>query len=182
MPGARFCASCGLDLAAAASGAPVMAPQPGVAAPLPVARPAGGTNGPALGMIAGGIIVIVGSFLPWLTATAAFVGTINRNGIDGGGDGIFTAIAGGLLALGGVARAMRSGSPRMARILGVISSAVAGIIAVVDIGNVNSKVADLTSNSSAVIATVGTGLYAVIVGAVVGLLFSFLASASERAS
>jgi len=59
---------------------------------------------------------------------------------------------------------------------------VAGIIAVVDIGNVNSKVADLTSNSSAVIATVGTGLYAVIVGAVVGLLFSFLASASERAS
>src|SRR5450756_2190506 len=90
VPGARFCASCGLDLAAAASGAPVMAPQPGVAAPLPVARPAGGTNGPALGMIAGGIIVIVGSFLPWLTATAAFVGTINRNGIDGGGDGIFT--------------------------------------------------------------------------------------------
>ena len=73
VPGARFCASCGLDLAAAASGAPVMAPQPGVAAPLPVARPAGGTNGPALGMIAGGIIVAVGSLMPWLTATAAFV-------------------------------------------------------------------------------------------------------------
>jgi len=137
-------------------------------------------NGPALGMLAGGIVVIVGSFMPWLTATAAFVGTISRSGIDGGGDGIFTAIAGGLLALGGVARAMRSGSPRTARVLGVLSSVVAALIGVMDIGNVNSKVADLTSSSTAVIATVGTGLYVVILGAAIGLLFSFLTSASER--
>ena len=178
--GARFCPSCGLDFSAATTGAPATAPQPGFVTPVPAGRTVGAMNGPALGMLAGGIVVIVGSFMPWLTATAAFVGTISRSGIDGGGDGIFTAIAGGLLALGGVARAMRSGSPRTARVLGVLSSVVAALIGVMDIGNVNSKVADLTSSSTAVIATVGTGLYVVILGAAIGLLFSFLTSASER--
>jgi hypothetical protein len=87
-----------------------------------------------------------------------------------------------VIAGGGVARAMRSGSPRTARILGVLGGAVAGVVAVIDIGNVNSNVADLTSGGSGVIASVGTGLYVVLIGVAVGLLFSFLSSAADRAA
>ena len=39
----------------------------------------------------GGLLIVLGSFLPWLTATAPFVGTISRNGMEGG-DGIITLI------------------------------------------------------------------------------------------
>ena len=93
-----------------------------------------------------------------------------------------TVVAGVFISLGGVARAMRSGSARTARVLGVLASAVAGVVAVMDIGNVNSKVADIASGSSGVIAAVGTGLYVVLIGAAVGLLFSFLPNAADRAA
>ena len=172
--GAAFCPKCGAQFEGPD---PEAAPQSGVASPAP-----GGTNGPALGMIAGGIILAVGSLMPWLTATAAFVGTISRNGVDGGGDGLVTVIAGGCVALGGVARAMRSRWSQTARALGGLGSAVAAIVAVNDIGSVSSRVADITSGTSGVIAAVGTGLYVVLIGAAVGLLFSFLPSEADRAA
>ena len=139
-----------------------------------------GTNAPALGMIAGGAILAVGSLMPWLTATAVFVGTVSRNGIDGGGDGLVTLIAGGCVAVGGVARVMRSRWSQFARGLGGLASAVAGVVAVYDIGSVSNRVADLTSGTSGVIASVGVGLYVALIGAAVGLLFSLLPSAANK--
>jgi integrase len=46
----------------------------------------------------GGALAVVGSFLPWITATAAFLGTITRSGLDGRGDGMVTLV-GGLVAV-----------------------------------------------------------------------------------
>jgi hypothetical protein len=41
----------------------------------------------------GGLLIVLGSFLPWLTATAPLIGTITVNGLQGGGDGIITLVA-----------------------------------------------------------------------------------------
>jgi hypothetical protein len=165
---ALFCPKCGARLQGPDHGADV------------TSGDVSGTNAPALGMIAGGIILAVGSLMPWLTATAAFVGTVSRNGIDGGGDGLVTLIAGGCVALGGVARVMRSRWSQFARGLGGLASAVAGVVAVYDIGSVSKRVADLTSGTSGVIASVGVGLYVALIGAAVGLLFSLLPSGADQ--
>jgi hypothetical protein len=166
--GAAFCPKCGAQLEGPDPETP---PQSGDGS---------STNAPALGMIAGGITLAVGSLMPWLTATAAFVGTVSRNGIDGGGDGLVTVIAGGCVALGGVARVMRSRWSQIARGLGGLASAVAGVVAVYDIGSVSKRVADLTSGTSGVIASVGVGLYVALIGAAVGLLFSLMPSEADQ--
>jgi hypothetical protein len=49
--------------------------------------------------LAGGIGLIVGSFLPWVTATAVLIGTVSVSGMSG--DGIFTLATGGVVALVG---------------------------------------------------------------------------------
>lgn len=39
-------------------------------------------------------VVLVGSFLPWATITAPFIGQVNKNGVEG--DGVITAVVSGL--------------------------------------------------------------------------------------
>jgi hypothetical protein len=41
--------------------------------------------------IVGGGLIVLGAFLPWVKATAAFVGTITRSGMEGGDGPIFLA-------------------------------------------------------------------------------------------
>ena len=41
--------------------------------------------------------VLLGSFLPWVTVTAPFIGRISKNGIEG--DGVITAVIAGLCLL-----------------------------------------------------------------------------------
>ena len=39
-------------------------------------------------------VVLIGSFLPWATVTAPFIGTVNKNGVEG--DGLIVAVISGL--------------------------------------------------------------------------------------
>src|SRR5687767_2421273 len=55
-------------------------------------------------ILAAGLLMVLGAFLPWVSATAAFIGTISRSGLDQGGDGVLTLILGGLTALLGVGK------------------------------------------------------------------------------
>lgn len=41
----------------------------------------------AWGIIAGGALLALGAFLPWITVIAPLVGQLTRSGVDGGGDG-----------------------------------------------------------------------------------------------
>jgi len=118
-----------------------------------------------------GALAVLGSFLPWITATAAFVGTLSRNGFDGGGDGIFTAALGIVIALLGIALLARSGRARTARIGAAVCAIVLGWVAATDIGSVNDRLKGL---DSAVSGSVGTGLIVIafaaaltVIGAVV---------------
>ena len=50
-------------------------------------------------LLVGSVVgIIIGSFLPWVTATAPFVGRITLSGMDGG-DGIITLVGGVVLGL-----------------------------------------------------------------------------------
>lgn len=119
----------------------------------------------ALVTMLGGILVVIGSFMPWLTIMAPLVGALSRSGLDGGGDGVFTRVV-GIAAVGvGIARfatPLRSLVQRAPILLGALALG----IAVLDLANVNDKISSVGS-SPYVHAYVGSGLYLLMVGALV---------------
>jgi hypothetical protein len=138
------------------------APTPAQAVSKPTAIEWGG----AMVAIAGGLAVL-GSFLPWITATAAFVGTIGRSGLDGGGDGIITIALGIVIALLGIALLARSGRPQPARIGAAICGLILLVVAYLDIQDVNERLADLEAG---VIGSVGMGLIIIAFAGVLAML------------
>lgn len=117
--GGCFCPNCGHEYDAASGAASAMSGSG--ARPALLAKPV--AWGAIVTLVAGGL-AIVGSFLPWITATAAFVGTISRSGIDGGGDGLLTIVLGIVVGLFGIARLARSGSDQVAR----AGTAICGLV------------------------------------------------------
>lgn len=98
-PGAGFCSTCGAAQARATPAAP--------------GKPLDAPGAPAmLGAIGAGLLVL-GSFLPWVTISAPFIGSISKSGMDGG-DGWITVIAGAVAGVfvyrnwGRVAPALRN--------------------------------------------------------------------------
>lgn len=172
----RYCASCQFDYDDAAiptTPTPILTPAE------PSAPPASANakdTTPALVILAGGALGVVGSFLPWITATVALAGTIERNGIDGGGDGIFTLIAGGLVILAGIARLAGSGSVNATRLLSVVGGAAMVGLAVIDYGSVADRVAEI--NGDYAVASVGTGIYVVGLGGILAMVGGLLSGRS----
>jgi hypothetical protein len=130
----------------------------------------------AVMIVAGGAFAMLGSFLPWITATAAFVGTISRNGIDGGGDGLITIILGLAAAACGVdvyrRRTRVASIGALACGLGLV-----GIVAL-DIGSINDRIADINTESA--FASVGMGIYVVALGGVLAILGGVAAVSESR--
>jgi hypothetical protein len=124
-----------------------------------------------------GALAILGSFLRWITATAAFVGTIGRSGLDGGGDGIVTIALGIVIVLLGIAMLARSGSRRTARIGAIVCAVVLGFIAYIDIKSVNDRIAGLGDNVN---GALGMGLILVAFAAVLTVIGAFLPSGQDR--
>lgn len=171
--GASFCPKCGRDLRSEpATGGQPLAPR----------VPTGATDAlkwSGAVVLIGGCLAVLGSFLPWISATAAFVGTISRSGLDGGGDGIITIGAGIIIALHGIALLIRkSGNARAVRASAVVFALVLGAVAVLDINSVNERVA--TVNSSAALASLGMGLVLVGLAAVVTVIGAFLPAVRKR--
>ena len=146
-----------------------LAPPPAPAVPVVPVRTAG-----AWWLIAGAGAAIVGSFLPWATITAVFVGTINKSGVQGGDGWISIALAVPLLVFG----------VRAARSLGavpvgwsIVLALVLGAFAVFEVSDASNKV----SAANAAVngyghADVGFGLWLVIIGAVATLVGGFIAN------
>jgi RNA polymerase subunit RPABC4/transcription elongation factor Spt4 len=165
--GARFCGNCGRDMATQ------------ITSRADPVGSSGGTNSTTvdwagLVILGAGALAIVASFLPWISVTAAFVGTISRNGFDGGGDGIATAAVGILLALLGIAILARSGSAKRAKIGALVCAVALLYVAYVDIQNVNARLGDIDSNVG--VGSVGAGLLAVAFAGVMALIGTGLPS------
>lgn len=149
-------------------------PEPAAPWLKPKAPAATGVSWAGIVVVIGGALAVLGSFLPWITATVAFAGTIERNGFDGGGDGVFTAALGIIIALIGVALLARSGKARTARIGAIIAGLALGGLGLLEIGSVNDRIASLGSGTVSVAANVGTGLIVVEFAAVLTIIGAFL--------
>src|SRR5918992_328456 len=109
----RFCASCAYDFWGAAAGraqgdrvesrhTSLMAGASN--SRVTPTRGSSGWPGPVVSVMAGGALAILGSVMPWIS-TASASGGIAYSGVDGGGDGWVTVIAGvGLIGLAIVGR------------------------------------------------------------------------------
>ena len=109
-----------------------------------------------VGLLAAGALV-VGAFLPWVSVSTVF-GTIDRSGIDAGGDGLVTLICGVVAGLGFFVR------EREWRVGALVASLIAAATGIYDMINVNDLVHDVDSRF--VVADVGAGLWLTVVGAV----------------
>ncbi len=119
----------------------------------------------AWGAIAGGALMFVGSFLPWVSVTTIF-GTLSRSGVDGNGDGIISAGLGIAAAAIGVALFKRVSRPLS---LALISVAILGAgLVYLDVTNIQRSLGDL--GTDAALASVGIGLWVVGAGAALSLV------------
>jgi hypothetical protein len=118
----------------------------------------------------GGVLIVVGSFLPWLTATAPLVGTISRNGMEGGGDGIFTLILGVITILIGVTQFTATNMPTLLQRSPIITGAITGIVAVINYLDVQQRIEDVREESELIAASVGAGIWTLVVGAVLAIV------------
>ena len=132
--------------------------------------------------LVGGGLVALGSFLPWITATAAFLGTISRNGIDGGGDGIWTIVIGVIVVIGVVGGLSSPGAVGAARAAAVVGGIAAVVVGFLDMSDVQGRVNTIANGSSGAIASVGMGIYVVMLGGALAVVGGLVARSAPPAA
>jgi len=143
--------------------------------PLPQA-----TGGPSVSrsqglvVLGGATLVVIGTFLPWITATAPFIGTISRSLMDGGSDGPILDALAGIVLLIGLTMALR-GPMRLISVLAILTLILAGGVVVFDYSAMQSRVSNATSASNLIIASVGAGPYVSGFGIIVAVIGSAMA-------
>jgi hypothetical protein len=140
-----------------------------------------------------GIAAVVGSFMPWVTMSAPFIGTVSKSGVDGT-DGWVTAgldvvviLLGAMGVRGSVSRAMNVFGG-----LGALGVLGLGAWTVVDLfARERDMRADMASQpddafgigramADAVQVHVGTGLWLVVFGGLVGVVAAFMLLVARR--
>jgi hypothetical protein len=130
----------------------------------------------------GGLLIVFGSFLPWLTATAPFVGTISVNGMQGG-DGVITLVLGVITILIGVTRLTATKMPARLWRSSIVTGVITGALAIYDYNQVQERITGAKTAAKAtgdlpfdipVVANVGTGIWALFVGAALAILGGML--------
>jgi hypothetical protein len=111
--------------------------------------------------IVGGGLAAIGAFLPWVTATAAFVGTVTRSGMEGGDGPIFLGV-GILVAALGLWAVLDH--PTAAPILLILAGVAIVGLTVPEYIEVNERVGGLDSDFAT--ASVGAGIWALFAGGV----------------
>ena len=103
-------------------------------------------------------VILIGSFLPWASVTAPFIGTINKNGVEG--DGLIVAAISGLGLFQLLFGSKKKGQvPSTSVWLGLVVAAVC----IYDIVDVQSANEDLEIG----VIQVGVGLWMSTAGALV---------------
>lgn len=160
-------------------------PWPGATGPAGFAPPGasakpGPPASPVVKVIApiGAVLAAIGSVLEWASVDAGFT-TVTKNGLDA--DGALTLPAS--LIFGGLALSALIKVWSMGRMIGaLVLAALVALIAVVDIADVSSRFSDLEAQGFEVDASVGIGLWLVLVGAIVGVAGCVIALASPKSA
>lgn len=141
---------------------------PGAA--VPGARESSPVEMAAIGVIAGGLIMAVGSFLPWITVTAPFVGRLTKSGMEGG-DGIITLILGVVTVLIGLARLTNRPLPPLVQRSPIVTSIAAAVVVGLNWKDVSDRAASVGKlGRGFASASVGAGLWTIAVGCGIALL------------
>lgn len=116
-------------------------------------------RGAALVTIAGGTLAVVGSFLPWVSLQAPFVGTIQKSGMEGG-DGVITLVIGAIALLVGIAYLTSAQLPRVVTGSPILGALGVGFVAILNYMDVSSRVGQLSTDTEGLgSGSVGVGLY-----------------------
>ena len=176
----RYCSNCALDFWGDAAGsdsdATNASPQWG---PSQVPPPPSGPPAPAAGggqwtfanlaLVAVGVALVIAPFLPFINATAAFVGSLSRSGVEmTDGEALILSVCGGLIAFTGFQRAMGRAVSRLLPI-------VAAIVAIALSGYYYNQVSDRVSAvaSDYALASVGAGLWLAFASAGIAFFLGF---------
>ena len=154
-------------------------PGPQPASPMAQAVPAQNVTGPRWLVLGGSAGVALGSLLPWAEVTAPFIGTVTVAGTDG--DGVLTlfgAVVTALLALVGFG-ARRS---RGALIGALVVALLVAAVAVIDMVDVTGRIADAEDGDVVIQASIGIGLWVVLLGALAAIVGTVMALSSRRGS
>jgi hypothetical protein len=148
----------------------VAATSGGRSSPKPLARGTTAITG-AVMILLGGLLMVLGSFLPWLHAAAPIVGDLSRNGMDE--DGVWTLIGGVVAILIGVAHLTGSKMPSFLQSSAIVLGLIYGGWAIyAAVSSVQPRVDAFLQRAGELggDAGIGMGLYAVGVGALSCLL------------
>jgi hypothetical protein len=102
--------------------------------------------------------MVIGSFLPWITASTIF-GTLGRSGIDGGGDGLISA------GLGIAAVAISVALTRNESLLGSRALTAVGVLGATVVILAVNDIASRFESFDLAVPAVGIGLWVVGAGA-----------------
>jgi hypothetical protein len=119
--------------------------------------------------VLGGLLIVLGSFLPWLSFTAPFVGTITKNGMEGG-DGVITLVSGVVTILIGVTQLTATRLPAFLHRSSIATGVITGVVATYDYLDVQRRIEDAKAQSELIAASVGAGIWTLIVGAILAIV------------
>jgi hypothetical protein len=124
-------------------------------------------------LLAGAVLVIVGSFLPWAKVIAVFLGEVTVNGVDGG-DGYF-AIGLSVPLIVFALRKLSSGARVPTGWALTISVILVGF-SVLELGDASNKITKANSDAEGFgHVSIGAGLWVLLAGAVLALVGTIMA-------
>jgi hypothetical protein len=128
----------------------------------------------SLALVGAGIAMIVAPFLPFISATAALVGSVSRSGIEMvGPEAFILVVVGVLVAATGYQRA---GGTQGGRGLPLLASLGASGLTAYYFIQINDRVQTATTEYS--IASIGMGLWLAVAGSIVAVVVNLFASPS----
>ena len=142
-------------------------------APAPPPATRSGFTPAAFVAIGCAVILLIGSFMPWVSVRTAF-GNMSVGGLEG--DGKLTAAAAvGAIALvaGGAA-----GRIRVLIALGSIAGAIGAALAAYDIFDISDKIGDMDNEFAR--ASVGVGLYVCLLSGIATFISGMIAQSEIR--
>lgn len=114
--------------------------------------------------LAGAGALVTSAFLPWISASAAFIGTRTKTGTEG--DGIITLVAGVVIGLAVLISKDKQG--KLVSLVVALIGLVCGVIVAIDFSNVVILANDPDFELAAI--SVGPGLYLTGIGCVLAFV------------
>jgi hypothetical protein len=126
----------------------------------------------------GGLLVGVGSFLPWATITSPFIGDLTVAGTAA--DGKITLVIGVAILIVAALRLLRPSTPALVQRLTILFGLIVVAVGIMDVINVSSVSTEVGGQDVATVS-VGFGLWVVILGGLLAIVGGIVVSRAKAA-